>query len=251
MKSKICILGLFFLPFVFGSLRAQTTEDRFWNWFVKNQDIYYSQTFKRIDNISGYKDYNERNKNYKRLSDKLSQIDPYLIPVFRPVDTNGIKELLISANGYKPTFPKIIKLIRKSPKLKNWKITAFEQRNLNDSIKVGYASKERAVVVIDKDTLQGGYISIQIGYEDVFFKYSNQSKELDLNIYVRNYEEGLIKHGRKNAVKKLLKNLLGEYDLEMEIDWINYIKLDENNMNGLYPIIRLRELIDKRKLERK
>ena len=51
----------------------------------------------------------------------------------------------------------------------------------------------------------------------------------------------------QNAIYLLLDSLLGEYDVTKNIDWIEWNKLNESEINNLYQITDLRELIDSRK----
>lgn len=51
----------------------------------------------------------------------------------------------------------------------------------------------------------------------------------------------------QNAIYVLLDGLLGEYDVTMNIDWIEWVKFDENNIENLDKLTELRYLIDSRK----
>ena len=61
---------------------------------------------------------------------------------------------------------------------------------------------------------------------------------------VRNFDES---GTMQNAIYVLLDGLLGEYDVTINIDWIEWVKLDENNIDNLLPLIELRDIVDNRK----
>ena len=46
------------------------------------------------------------------------------------------------------------------------------------------------------------------------------------------------------AVYILLDGLIGEYDMETKISWIERKKLDESKADSLYKIIKLRDIVD-------
>lgn len=84
----------------------------------------------------------------------------------------------------------------------------------------------------------------KIGYDDIYFRYSTSNNELGIELNIRNYDES---GQMQNAVYVLLDGLLGEYDVTMNIDWIEWVKLDENNAENLNKLTELRDLIDSRK----
>jgi hypothetical protein len=67
---------------------------------------------------------------------------------------------------------------------------------------------------------------------------------LGIELNIRNYNGN---PHMQNAIYILLDALLGEYDVTMEIDWIDWAELDEENLDNLLPLIELRSIIDNRK----
>lgn len=84
----------------------------------------------------------------------------------------------------------------------------------------------------------------EIGYKDIYFRHSTSNNELGVELNIRNYDES---PQMQNAIYVLLDGLLGEYDVTMNIDWIEWVKLDENNLENLNKLAELRDLIDSRK----
>jgi hypothetical protein len=195
--------------------RHKSKEEKFWIWFIENQSTYYEQ----IENLD------LREKIFDKLSTELNKIHKDLMFEFSPINDHGIRAFTISAEGNKKLFPLVVKLIKKAPQLINWKFSAFRQRVLGDDFQIKYRD-------------------FKIGYSDLFFKYRPDGKKIGLELNIRGYDE---KPRTQNAIYILLDGLIGEYDLTMEISWIEWVKVDEENINSLYPITHLRTVIDKNK----
>ena len=87
-------------------------------------------------------------------------------------------------------------------------------------------------------------MNYKIGYDDIFYRFSTENNQLGIELNIRNYDET---GDMQNAIYLLLDSLLGEYDVTKNIDWIEWNKLNESEINNLYQITDLRELIDSRK----
>lgn len=190
-------------------------EEKFWLWFLENQNHMYAN----IDNTSSQKEI------FDSLNAQLNAIDENLTFEFSPIHENGVREFSISADGMKESFPKVRRLIALSPNLENWKFNAFRQRMPNDDY------------ILDYDRYR-------IGYDDIFYRYSTSNNELGIELNIRDYDET----GKmQDAVYILLDGLLGEYDVTMNIDWIDWKKLDEKQKENLSKFIDLRKLVDTHK----
>jgi hypothetical protein len=201
----------------FSLFNKQSKEEKFWNWFTKNQETY----FKEIENLE------IREQIFNNLSTELKKVQNDLVFEFSPIHENGIREFTVSADGIKENFPSVTKLIEKAPKIENWQFNAFRQRIPGDEIGLNFGD-------------------FKISYDDLFFRYQEVDGELGVELNIRDYNgEGM----KQNAVYILLDNLLGEYDTTVSIGWIDWEKLDESKLNEMIPIIKLRDLIDKRKAE--
>ena len=191
------------------------SEEEFWKWFAKNEKFIY-------ENVEN-KDIQE--KLFDNISSRLHKIDENLVFEFSPIHDNKIREFSISADGIKESFPTVEKLIAISPKIQNWQFNAFRQRVPGDNLTLDFGK-------------------FKIGYNDIYFRHSTSDNELGIELNIRNYDESA---QMQSAIYVLLDGLLGEYDVTMNIDWIEWVKLDENNVENLDKITELRYLIDLRK----
>ena len=134
-----------------------------------------------------------------------------------------MREFTISAEGMKELFPIVEKLIEKAPKLKNWKFNAFRQRIPGDDFEIQYGD-------------------LKIGYSDIYYRSENDNGKLGIELNIKDYNG----NGQtQNAIYILLDGLIGEYDVTTKIGWIEWVKLDKNEIKNLKPIIELRNEIDK------
>lgn len=195
------------------SFYKKSKEEKFWDWFEKNQETYYSE----IENLE------IREKIFNELTKNLNKVNEDLVFEFGGIDENNVREFIISAEGIKELFPVVEKLIEKAPELKNWKFNAFRQRVSGDYVKIKYDDFE-------------------IGYSDIYYRSENDNGKLGIELNIKNYDG---KGQTKNAVFILLDSLLGEYDVATKIGWIDWVRFDENEIKNLKPIIELRNEIDK------
>ncbi|WP_313578703.1 hypothetical protein [Chishuiella sp.] len=218
MKNKLLIiLTLILISSImlsFNIFKSNPEED-FWKWFEKNEKFIY-------ENVEN-KDKQE--KVFDDISSRLHKIDENLVFEFSPIHENNIREFSVSADGIKESFPAVEKLIAISPRIKNWQFNAFRQR-------------------IPRDELTLDFGKFKIGYDDIYFRHSTSNNELGVELNIRNYDESA---QMQNAIYVLLDGLLGEYDVTMNIKWIEWVKLDENNVENLDKLTELRDLIDSRK----
>ena len=200
----------------FSLFNKQPQEDKFWNWFSKHQETYYNQ----IENLE------IREKIFNDLSKELKKVHPDLVFEFSPIHENGTREFTISAEGIKELFPIVEKLVEKAPEIENWQFNAFRQRIPGDDFEIHYGD-------------------FKIGYSDIFFRYQDgEYGSLGIELNIRDFDDS---GQSKNAIYILLDGLIGEYDITVGIDWIEWVKLDEENIENLEPITSLRTLIDQKK----
>ena len=199
----------------FTDFKRESKEEKFWNWFVDNQEIYFKET----TNIE------LREKIYDDLINNLKKVNADLVFEFSPVNKNGVREFTISADGILDLFPIVESLIKKAPKHKNWKFNAFRQRIPGDEFEIQYND-------------------FKIGYSDIYFKSENDNGKLGIELHIKDFNG---KAQSKNAIYIVLDNLIGEYDVTTKIGYIEWLKLDEKNSQHLKPIIELRKIVDKNK----
>jgi hypothetical protein len=217
MKTKFIGISAILLTIVLimalSIFNKESKEEKFWNWFEKNQETYYTE----IENLE------RREEIFDELSKNLSAVNEDLVFEFSPKRKNNIREFTISADGIEEIFPIVEKLIKKAPKLKKWKFNAFRQPISGDDFAINYGD-------------------LKIGYSDVFYRSKNDKGKLGIELNIRNYDG---KGRTQNAIYILLDNLIGEYDVVTKIGWIDWVKLNENEIANLKPIIELRKEIDK------
>lgn len=200
----------------FSLFNKQSKEDQFWNWFSKSQDTFYHE----IENLD------VRDEIFTDLTGELKKIHQDLVFEFSPIHENGIREFTISAEGVKDLFLFVERLVEKAPEMKNWQFNAFRQR-------------------IPGDDLQIQYGDLSIGYSDIYFRYQDgKYGEIGIELNIRDFDEN---PQTQNAIYILLDGLIGEYDITLGLDWIEWVKLDESNIENLNPITSLRRLIDEKK----
>ncbi|WP_123947530.1 hypothetical protein [Flavobacterium reichenbachii] len=207
MKFFISILLIGFSMF---SCSSKDNEEDFWNWFSSNQE--------RI-----YKFENNQEEVFDELHEKLIEIDSNLVFEFSKIRKDSTREFIISADGITESFPAVIKLVEKAPKLKKWEVKAFRQRNSGDGLQIVYDD------------------SLKIAYDDIYFRHKKKLGKLDIELNIRNYRESA---EMMNATYILLDGLIGEYDMVTKINGIEWRKLEETQKDSLYKIIKLREIVD-------
>ena len=213
MKKYILISTLLISMIIFNSCTKKDKNEIFWEWFSKNEDKYFH-----------FEDNNQE-QLFNELHQKLIKIDSNLVFEFGPIKSNNTRELSISADGLIESFPSVIELVKKAPKLDKWKINSFRQRIADDEIELKYDD-------------------FKISYDDIYFRYSNESNKIGIELNIRSYKET---PEFINATYILLDGLIGEYDMETKIDWIERKSLDESKIDSLYKIVELRDIVDELK----
>ena len=163
-----------------------------------------------------------RIKFLSSLKGYLHKIDSNVTFEFAPIDKNGIRELFISADGMRESFPVVKRIVSKAPKLPKWKITAFRQRDMTCDLKIKYDD-------------------FQISSADIYFRYAEEAKKIAVELNIKNYSGSA---SQQNATYILLDALLGEYDTEMELSSIEWVPLDTTKINKLLPYRDLRKVVD-------
>lgn len=196
---------------MFKSLFNQNKESQFWKWFAQHESDFYDPEDKEEE-------------VYSKLGSKLRGINDNLVFAIGPKEKTGARRLAISADGILEAFPSVIKLVKKAPDFVRWKVCAFRQRLEGDDLEVE----------LDND--------LRIGYSDIFFKYSFVNNQVGLILAINNFDDS--NNALKDAVFILLDGLIGEYDAETKIAWIEWEKLQEEELDKLFPFVDLRSVVD-------
>jgi hypothetical protein len=193
--------------------KRRSREEVFWTWFTANSDTYY---------------HFERNQNsvFFKLKKQLEKIHPDLTFEFGPILTNGTRELVISADGIQSAFPLVRRLTDSAPIIPKWKITAFRQPRPE----------------VTEVTVEGLTVSI----DDVFFKYFKDNGKIGLELHIRGFYES---SEWISGIFILLDNILGEYDAETKLSFIEKKLLNETEIPTLFPVRLLPSIISQYRSE--
>lgn len=185
------------------------TEQQFWKWFRNNSDrlFHFEQ---------------EQDSLVQELTNQLQKVYKGLAFAFSNVKENGKREFIISADGRKELFPRVLRLVESAPSLDSWEIIAFRQPvgcfdvNLGDRV---------------------------LKHTDVYFIPLDEADKLGVKLYIREYDGSDI---YKHACLILLDSILGEYDVEMKIGSIQFYSYDERPTDfDLLPVDQLYDVVQK------
>ena len=194
---------------MFNFFKKKDPINDFWTWFAKNQEKFYTLNSKNQEKL------------FDELSLQLNKIGEDLTFEFSPIFENKTRELVISADGIKSSFPIVQEVISKAPSLPNWKFIAFRQRHS------------------DLMTVQLG--SAKISENDIFFKFSKDNGKIALQLHIRNYIDN---NDFGSAKFIFLDQVLGEYDVEMKLSVIECVALNEKGIKSLMKITELPMIVD-------
>lgn len=211
--SYYCCMGI--IDRLFPSNKSK--EEQFWDWFVSRSTDYLELT-------------KDRDELFDELEDKLGKVHDNIVFVFSGERINGTREFIISADGIKEVFPSVIKLVDAAPQIPNFEIIAFRQPSTQPVNEIG-------IRMGDFD-LHGS---------DMFFRYADDDRKLGVELNVRDLEEG--NTDQIQMIFILLDAILGEYDVEMYIGWIDIKVLNEDEVGILLPIEELPKVLAAKKLE--
>jgi hypothetical protein len=189
---------------IFG---LKTKEQKFWDWFSKRSERYFE--FEK-----------EQENLFDELKLRLNRINSDLTFEFGPTSQNRQREFIISADGIKKSFPDVIKLVKAAPEYSNFKIIAFRQPHMDFT------------QIIFKD--------IQIDFRDVFFRYGKDNGKIGIELNIRGYQNN---NDWGSASFILLDTIIGEYDTEMNLSWIERKELNEKELTKLLPITDLPKIM--------
>jgi len=182
----------------------------FWKWFHKNSSQYFS--FER-----------DQDSLFDQLKNELNKIDSNLVFEFSPILQDGKRNFVISADGIKSSFSSVIDLVESAPRMQAWNIIAFRQ--------------PKPIT----DTFQ--FSNINVKFSDIYFTAITDKNRLGLDMYIKDYEESA---EWTTLTYLLLDYILGEYDTELYISWIekHTLKSKEN----LIPISDLFRVVNQHKM---
>lgn len=194
-------------------LKKRSKKHLFWGWFSKHSNRYLNFE-------------NDQTNLFLKLKAQLEKVDPHLTFEFSPRFEDGSREFVISADGIKSSFTSVIDLTQCAPPLNNWKIVAFRQPH--------------------KKITQINYQNLIVELDDVYFNYTKDNGKLGLQLHIKGFQETPEWAGISFV---LLDTILGEYDTEMSLSWIDQNALNKDQVTDLLPISQLLNVIRGYKLE--
>jgi hypothetical protein len=174
------------------SFRKATPEQRFWRWFTAHSD-----RLKAVD-----PEHDHEHSLIAELGRELARVHPGLTWE-RDVKNS---ELVISADGNRPLFPMVQKLVAAAPSIPGWRIVAFRQRHNAEF------------------TLQ--YKNYTVRSADVWFRAEADGMRVGITLFLPHPPEA-VKEAIGSAAFLLLDTALGEYDVETKLGFVEWLPLPE------------------------
>jgi hypothetical protein len=196
---------------------SQTSpEESFWNWFSEN-----SRQLMLVN--SG------REPILKALIKKLKAVHPGLVYEFGPTG-EGQREFIISADGNRHLFPKVIGLVDQAPRIPGWVIIPFRQpKDLDMRIRLG---------------------DLQLSPDDIWYTSAIDGEKIGLRLFIKGYQ-GATRKAIQQASFIILDAVIGEYDMESKVGFIEWYPIsDDPESQGLKSLRQLREELNSMDLDR-
>jgi hypothetical protein len=153
----------------------------------------------------------------------MTAVEQNLTFLFGPVDPNGKREFIISADGIAASFPAVEALHAAAPMLPRWTWLKYRPRlDLSDHMTLGGRK----------------YLANGITYK----MYEDDGK-VGLEVFM----EGLTEEDRKfhqDIGFLFLDHLLGEYDVETRVGFIEFIASTDERAEGAAPLSDLAAQFD-------
>lgn len=198
LTGLILMMGLF----SFKNAFASGSEETFWKWFQKNENMlfYFESDQERI---------------FNELASQMNKINGDLTFEFGPIETTGKREFVISAGGIKSSFPFVESLYSTAPTLKNWVFIKYRPRRnpLND--------------------LEYGGVSVSV--DEVYYKMFKDNEKVGIIVFINGYNEQQ-KDIYGNIGYLFLDEALGEYDIETQVGFIEFHGRESKYYEGAFPL---------------
>ena len=186
-------------------------EKEFWDWFDANQEKYL--------NFEA-----DQDRLFHELKKQLEKLDRHLTFEFSSLLDDGKRELVLSADGIRGSFGSVMRLAERAPSFEKWIIVPFRQPRTG--------------------LMEIAFNEVKLDFHDVYFRYKQDGNKLGIELNIKDYKDTK-DWGIASFI--MLDTLLGEYDTEMFISWIEKKKLDEAMIGSMMPISKLAELVNRLK----
>lgn len=196
---------------MFDIFKAKDPIEAFWKWFAENKS-----KFEKNPDVEPAPDLNPILTQLRSISDGLS------VEVSREI--NGVRDLVISANGARAKFPIVQRIVEKAPAIEGWTITPFRQR-------------ANIAFVLESP-------SIRLATNEMKFEPLLDNGEIDVIVYAKDVA-GLDKDVLNHFGMVVIDNVLGEYDSVMKVRQVDF--QDQSKVRDeeqLKPLLELPKFVD-------
>ncbi len=183
----------------------------FWDWFEANEADYFHLKL------------NDPNQEhlFDQMLRELRKLDEHLaFELSMPLE-DGRRELVLTAQGMKASFPLVFEMQKQAPALDHWMVVPLKPRLGQDlMLNIG---------------------DVEFGFDDMFFRWAKDGDFIALQVHLRGaFPENL----RIQLGFLMLDVLLGEYDVATRIGHLEFVQLEEKEVENLSTIRDLPGLID-------
>ena len=179
MRFPIALIVMFFS--LFTHIARGTPEQEFWRWFEKNDASLF--------------DFEKDQKAvFDRLTTAMHRVHPSLTFEFGPKQGDS-REFVISADGIKDAFPKVISLHAAAPKLPRWTFIRFRPR---------------------REPMDIEYSGVSARAQDIQFSIEADGNKAGITLFI----PGHTTQNHKTMVGisfLMLDQALGEFDVETKV----------------------------------
>jgi len=186
-----CSFALIIMIFsLLTHLAGATPEEDFWKWFEKNEATLFD--FEK-----------DQEAVFDRLATALHRVHPTLTFEFGPKHDNR-QEFVISADGIKEAFPKVISLHAAAPNLPRWKFIQFRPR---------------------REPMDIQYSGVSVRAKDIEFSIEADGNKAGLTLFIPGHTAQ--NHDVMTGIAFLmLDQVLGEFDVETKVSSIRVASPD-------------------------
>jgi len=177
----------------------------FWEWFSKNEKYIFEELEANADNIAFL------------IAEQLKLVHPDLVFEISFEKENNKMTFVVSADGDIALFPLVIELCGNAPDYARWSVVPFRPR----------LHQKNQVIDVD---------GIKLDYDDVYFTYSTEEDYLNLDIYIKGYDQEDNRYIHTYFI--LLDSLIGEFDAVTKIGQTTVFTFVEEDS-----LLNIRELI--------
>lgn len=179
----------------------------FWEWFSDNELMIYQELENKTEDIAFL------------IAEQLKLVHHELVFEISFEREDEKMSFVISADGDIELFPLVIELCGIAPQYERWNIVPFRPR----------LHQKNQVIDVD---------GISLDYDDVYFSYSVHEDYINLDIYIKGYEQDDNRYIHTYFI--LLDSLIGEYDAVTKIGITTvYTYIEDQSLFNIRELINI------------